>query len=225
MLPDIRQLQEQELLNVQLHDLSTRPSYKNLKDRFLMVVHFLNNYQGWTFHEKQRLIDAILESDELELFLPDWLSVDGQGNEKTRGWTHGLTEFFKARPWRHNEIIRSEQAAVSSHQWTSDLVFLRQLPRMCDEEQLLLKAAAKMGQIVREEVRSRVAKFVAKCSDQIEDLDRHHLNAQSRREASIMAENGRRSSRSTFLLDIHSTYTSISACVGLISYFMTTCRC
>jgi len=75
----------------------------------------------------------------------------------------GLTGFLQPNQQLAGDIIHSAQRAVS-RLWTSDPVFLHSLPTMCNNEQRLLKAAVRIGQIVREEVKSRVAKLVEKWS-------------------------------------------------------------
>ena len=211
---------------MKLQDFSRHLSYSKLKNRFLIVTHILDTHQDWNIREKGKLIDGILESGALELFFPDRLSVDGKGKGKEKSLIsrvyYGIAELIIPSQMRPIEIVHSAQAAVS-YQGTSDHVFLDSLPAICDKEPLLLGAATKIRQIVQEEVKAQVAMFVEKCSSQTEDIELHHLNAQFCREAGVDKENGRRSSRLSFLRDIHSTYTS--TCVGLISYFMATCRC
>ena len=155
----------QELCESKLHDFSSHSSYQKLKDRFLIVAHIIGKYQRLTAREQQILIDAILESDDLELALPRWLSVDskGKGQAFVGRLAHGLTGFLQPNQQRAGDIIHSAHTAVV-HQGASDLVFLHDLLTMCGKEQRLLNAAMRIGQIVREEVKFRIAKLVEKWS-------------------------------------------------------------
>ncbi|KAF8496063.1 hypothetical protein JB92DRAFT_3126267 [Gautieria morchelliformis] len=161
MSPQLHNVKIDGLQNIKPEQLLDKSLYKRRKNKFLIVTHILDSDDRWTDSEKQKLVGAICDQDELQAVLPGWL-VDKKGKSTSLfgNFRQTVAGIVSANdPFQ--EVVRHAKAAVAPYQ-VSDITFITQLPVMCDKEPLLVEAAVRIGQIVWDNLKQMVKNAVHK---------------------------------------------------------------
>jgi len=191
--------------------LSAESEYKELKDRFLTVAHLLDTHDKCKGSEKNGLVDAILNPYGLHLYLPDWLLEDTRRKGKNVMYKlfDKVADAVSTSDSTGQDVIRRAKDAVSCDM-PSDPIFISRLPGMCDKEPLLLNAALKIGQVVRDNLKKRVGRAVKKIYQDLHHTELKQIRRQLLLEAKIVADNEKRSFRIALMQEINNSYGSDS---------------
>ncbi|KAF8483069.1 hypothetical protein JB92DRAFT_3033310 [Gautieria morchelliformis] len=181
--------------------------YKMLKSKFLVAAHILDSYNGWTDSEKLTLVNAISSHDDLPTALPEWLGDKKGKSTGLFGGIHDTLTGLLSPKDPFPEIVSHAEAAVVPDQ-VSDASFIRQLPAMCGKEPLLVDAALRIGEIVRNNLKRMVEKVVRKVYAELHRTELDLIRDQLRLEAKITADNEKRSSRAVLMQEINESYGS-----------------
>ncbi|KAF8500639.1 hypothetical protein JB92DRAFT_2833869 [Gautieria morchelliformis] len=73
MSPQLHKVKIDGLQNIKPQQLPDESLYKRCKNKFLIATHILDSDDRWTDSEKQKLVAAICDQDELRAVLPRWL--------------------------------------------------------------------------------------------------------------------------------------------------------
>ncbi|KAF8469341.1 hypothetical protein JB92DRAFT_2838483 [Gautieria morchelliformis] len=207
MSPQLHKVKIDRLQNIKPQQLPDKSLYKRCKNKFLIAAHILDSDDRWTDLEKQKLVGAICNQDELQAVLPGWF-VDKKGKSTSLlgNFRQTVAGIVSANdPFQ--EVVRHAKAAVVSDK-VSDVTFITQRLVMCDKEPLLVDAAVRIGQIVWDNLKQMVKKAVRKVYAELHHTELDLIRDQLRLEAKITADNEKHSFRAVLMQETNKSYSS-----------------